>query len=250
MKFTSPLFVPLISFAITSKLSAAVISWSPPAELISVADVIQGTLSTTGVNGGYNVVTINGVTYQRFNGPNFGQITSQPTAITATGQNNAIYGFSQAGADVYSVPTGNMALDTLLATHIYDGSSDNATGSISIQLNSLTVGAIYRVQLIGMADTRTSPSNFPLRSTTPDGGTTLLRRSSDLNNDGTARVNFSVGTFVADATTQNITIEGRGTGSGGGFSGVIIAQDTIPEPSSALLIGLSGAFLFLRRRVA
>ena len=218
--------------------NGATITWGAATELKTASDLIAGVISTTGINGGYDAPVVNGVTYQNYSGPtNYTQFTGQPTAITTTYSTMAAT-FSQAMADIYSVETGNAGLNTLLATSLYNSGTD----TITIQMNSLTIGANYRVQLVGLADTRGSFSEF---WTSPDGGTTKLYRYVDLGDaDSVKNVLYSIGSFTANATTQSFTTTGN---SGGGFSAMVIAQDTIPEPSAALL-GSLGMLALLRRR--
>jgi hypothetical protein len=221
--------------------NGATITWGAATELKTASDLIAGVISTTGINGGYDAPVVNGVTYQNYSGPtNYTQFTGQPTAITTTYSTVAAT-FSQAMTDTYSVETGDTGLNTLLATHIYNTSNSGAD-TITIQMNSLTIGANYRVQLVGNADNRGAYDNI---WTSPDGGTTKLYRYVDLGDaDSVKNVLYSIGSFTANATTQSFTTTGS---SGGGFSAMVIARDTIPEPSAALL-GSLGMLALLRRR--
>jgi hypothetical protein len=223
--------------------NGATITWGAANELKTASDLIAGVISTTGINGGYDAgVTVNGVTYQNYSGPDdYTQFTGQPAAITTTYTDEAI-AFSKDQTDIYSLETGDPGLDTLLATHLY--TMDN-TAAITIQMNSLTIGANYRVQLVGIADNR---GDYNTLWTSPDGGTTKLYRYADLGDaDSDKNVLYSIGSFTANATTQSFTITGGGDIGGGGFSAMVIAQDTIPEPSAALL-GSLGMLALLRRR--
>lgn len=95
---------------------------------------------------------------------------------------------------------------------------------------------------MGIADTRGA---YHTLWTSPDGGDTKLYRYADLGDaDSFKNVLYSIGSFTADATTQSFTTTGS---NGGGFSAMVIAQDTIPEPSAALL-GSLGMLALLRRR--
>ena len=95
---------------------------------------------------------------------------------------------------------------------------------------------------MGIADTRGA---YHTLWTSPDGGDTKLYRYADLGDaDSFKNVLYSIGSFTADAPTQSFTTTGS---NGGGFSAMVIAQDTIPEPSAALL-GSLGMLALLRRR--
>lgn len=227
--------------ALTDAANAATITWGAATELVSNADLISGAISTVGVNGGNDVVTINGVTYEAYAGPDYGQFTADVASLTTTYENQA-GGFS-GDIGIYSPDTGDAGLNSLLDTQLYD--TTNGTGSITVTFNTV-IGAEYRFQLMGLADDR---GDFNTRTTSPDGGTTSLLRFADLDSDTVSHVTYSIGSFTADSSTQSITITG-GNGSSGGFSGLIIAQDTaaVPEPSSTALLGLGGLALILRRR--
>ena len=115
-------------------------------------------------------------------------------------------------------------------------SSFGFANSLTYTLDNLTVGLSYDIQFF-FNDSR--DASFANRTLIVDDG-----------NGNVATVdNFTsvTGTFIAEAETQDFTL----TGSNGAhinliaFSGGVLP---VPEPSSALLLGLGGLALGLRRR--
>jgi hypothetical protein len=141
-----------------------------------------------------------------------------------------------------NTPTSN----TLLARTGSFGTNGVAS---NVNLTGLTSGHTYRIQAL-VYDGRGDPG-IPGRTVEFDG----------INQGQYANGIFSVdwgdgllvtGTFVADATTQDFTIETFNSGSastGGQLNAITLYQTAIPEPSTALLGGL-GLLALLRRRRA
>ena len=195
--------------------SAATISWDAAVINTTAADIItDGSLHIAVDAASSNDNTINGVTF----------VGGNPLVSNAEGN-------FWTGAGVNT--TGDAGLDDLLNSHSYTGGTPSLA---SFDINSLTVGDSYAIQIIAVGDTRgccgTRTQNY-------DGGGGI---SADLTRSDPASV---VGFFVADGLTQTINVNGS---QDGGLSGYQVRNVTIPEPSSALLslVGLLG--LTARRR--
>ena len=60
---------------------------------------------------------------------------------------------------------------------------------------------------------------------------------------------YVIGTFTADATTQQIVFQGEGTGLNGGSTQINAFQlRAIPEPASTELLGIFGVYGMCQRR--
>ena len=194
--------------------SAATISWDAAVINTTAADIItDGSLHIAVDAASSNDNTVNGVTF----------VGGNPLVQNAEGSF-----WTQAG-----VTTGDAGLDDLLNSHSYTGGNPSLA---SFDINSLTVGDSYAIQIIAVGDTR---GCCAARTQNYDGGGGI---SADLTRSDPASV---VGFFVADGVTQTITVNGS---QDGGLSGYQVRNVTIPEPSSALLslVGLLG--LTARRR--
>ena len=194
--------------------SAATITWDAAVINTTAADIItDGSLHIAVDAASSNDNTINGVTF----------VGGNPLASNAEGSF-----WTQGG-----VTTGDVGLDDLLNSHSYTGGNPSLA---SFDINSLTVGDSYAIQIIAVGDTRNCCAG---RTQNYDGGGGI---SADLTRSDPASV---VGFFVADGVTQTITVNGS---QDGGLSGYQVRNVTIPEPSSALLslVGLLG--LAARRR--
>ncbi|NWK56284.1 PEP-CTERM sorting domain-containing protein [Verrucomicrobiaceae bacterium N1E253] len=140
-----------------------------------------------------------------------------------------------------NIPTAN----TLLAregTYGVDGAAD------TVSLSGLTIGNTYRIQAL-VYDGR-GDAGITGRTIEFDG----LNQNQYANGvsgstwgDGL----LVTGTFVADATTQDFTVEAfTGATSKGGQLNALLVHETavVPEPTTTALLGLGGLALILRRR--
>lgn len=112
------------------------------------------------------------------------------------------------------------------------------SGSFTFDITGLNVGDSYDIQIFAVGDTRGCCSTRT-QSFSGDG----VVFSDLLSRNDPSSV---VGSFVADADFQTITVNGP---TDPGLSGFQVRNVTaIPEPSAFLLAGLSGLSLLLRRR--
>ncbi len=159
------------------------------------------------------------------------------------------------GDHTFGVSTVDANLDLLYlqANYNYDSTSP-------ITLTGLTIGVEYELQsffgyhIIGAGITmnRRRMLFYPSRSDKINGGgmtmnvgdsITIQKTSSGPVNNGA----WIIGTFTADATTQNFH-SASGSSKKNFISGYQLRDiSSVPEPSSAVLIGLGGLALILRR---
>jgi hypothetical protein len=134
----------------------------------------------------------------------------------------------------YYTPVGETNLDAVLDSHSYVAGGGE-TARARVDLAGLTVGAPYRVQVIGVSDLRDCCSG---RIQTVDDGAGSI--SGPLQR---GLANFVIGTFTADAATQSLFVGGI---NDPGLSGLQLRL--VPEPASAGLLALAAAVGLLRRR--
>lgn len=116
-------------------------------------------------------------------------------------------------------------------------SNGNNVGTIT--LSGLTNGNQYKVQFF-MNDNR---AGIPTRTMDYSTGASSI---STTRGDGQS----VIGTFIADATTQNISFDGtNGVNEPDlALNGYILSTSVVPEPSSLAFLGLGGLALFAHRR--
>jgi hypothetical protein len=204
----------LTALSLTTVTPAAVISWGDATAVSTVADI-----STSGTL----VEAIN-----------FSALDAVPGSVTASGvtftNNGSMIGKDNNG-DFYLGSTGDADYDQLLSDLDYGGLSGLIT--LSLGGGSLTSGFSYEIQ-IWYSD------NDPTRTMQYGDGN---GNTVDLLNNG----QFVIGTFTADGTSQALTLDPLGFGQS--HINACQVRKSIPEPSSAaLLLGLCGFALTLRRR--
>ena len=179
-------------FALTGGASAASITWSNAVTITSDADI-----STNGTfqYGGYysttaNPVTVNGVTFiGSANSRNFPNVT---TSFDANEFGDPTIGAGTGLSANYRILLGARAYHSL------------KTNVCTVTLEDLTIGALYAVQ-IWMQDSRiwgVGRSN----SVTSSGGNTVVLDYNHTDAVG-GRGQFSIGTFIADAASQQIRVQ-------------------------------------------
>ena len=134
-------------------------------------------------------------------------------------------GYHEASSDLSKTGTYNAALST-------------------VSLSSLELGKSYRVQAL-IYDGRGGQNGRTVEFDGSDQGQFGYGVGGVTWGDGL----LVTGTFVADATTQDFTIEAFNVGgatAGGQLNAILVHE--VPEPSSAALLGLGGLALILRRR--
>ncbi len=199
-----------ISIVMITSASAATISW--------------GDFDLDAAPGEIN---LNGTFVEAFNiVSNDSQLNTSTTTIngvTFTAKNL----FNNSNAVPFGANTGDANLDLL---YLYAGDQLNP-----ITLTDLAIGGEYELQIF------LSYAGFKMNV---GDGTTIQKTSSGTIEDGA----WIIGTFTADATTQNYQSQLEGIPFNF-LSGYQLRDiSSVPEPSSTVLIGLGGLALILRRR--
>ena len=261
------------SFAITSSVlavavtaQASLITWQPSVDLVA-GGLNDEFISTNGTSviafSGSNStdpLVLNGVTFQSVNNTGtapftgVGGVSFTSTATDTAGP--ATFGAGELGA------AGNADLTNLLQGAIFNGGGTQTLGG-------LVIGQAYEIQLI-VNDAR-GGTGAGIRDTAwevglTDGVGTTIAGIADLtnrpfNDSASTAVNgdFIIGTFTADATgSQSFDFGATRAGYTLGDELVNVNNGqaqingfqlrAVPEPSSALLIGLAGTALMFRRR--
>ena len=204
-------------------LRAASIAWDTPRPITGASDIsLMGTYvgSWAPYNGDANQFPVNGVTFQGFD-------TLGITQSSFDGGGNFF--------NSHTIPDNNY--NSLLGYGVYSNDGD---ASFVINGNGgqpLTPGNVYQVQL-WISDPRALGGG--VRSATVNGSAPVLYPS-----DGSGMGQYLIGTFTADAPTQQFTIAANASAQ---LNLVQLRQ--VPEPSGALLGVMTGLLMLGRRRRA
>ena len=194
--------------------SAATITWGSATTITNNASDV----STTGTTfAGYlgidsvDTVTLNGVVF-----------TGQIPGMTRTDSSTR---FSQGTTGDYA----DLLMD----------SASPPGGSGTINLTGLAIGQAYEVQIWS---TDQNGIGTPNKVTTVNGGGGTVELQQEAFAGGPGQ--FAIGTFTADATTQDLAIS-----STRGWPQISALQvRVVPEPWSLALLGLGGLLIGVRRR--
>ncbi|NBW87049.1 MAG: hypothetical protein EBR23_09540 [Planctomycetia bacterium] len=210
-------------------------TWQQPQTIFSSGDVsVSGALAAAlniGPGGGTVSTTINGVTFTPWNFPavDFSQSTSSTSLNQYTFTMTADAGSSLWSRTATSTAAPYSALapeyKTLLATA---GAAQDFDGSrpMTLTIGGLAIGQQYLFQ---WWSDRSDADSGVARATA--GGVVNLSYNTTGSSGGVGQ--YGVGTFVADATTQNVVFDaqnGSTSGSYGWINGFQIR--VVPEPST------------------
>ena len=234
-----------------SLTNATPVTWGTAFELTSDSqiDVSGGTVRAYNGGTGDVTATLSGksVTFLGVDngGSSFDRIVSDPADI-AYGQTNAAstVPWASSDLDLYTPSTGNADLDTVLDSQIVADGSGVGVDALTILLENLSVGQLYRVQIVGAAHDDKFRADYVdgLEGDTAVG----LGRWRDLDSDAVYHVPSIIGTFTANSTTEDINIVVDVTGKSPGFSALLLTA--VPEPTSASIALAACAMLVPLRR--
>ena len=218
-----------------SKYAAALAAATSAISSASAAVITFGTadLTTTATD-----ISTNGTSVQATNLVSDNSLAGGTTIVNGvTFQNTNLFGNGYAPLNP-GITIGDAA-DGLYSSFGYGGATTQT-------LTGLTIGQQYELQIF-MGDNRGCCNGRSLTVGDADGDTSNDVTFAYGSGNGANGASI-IGTFTADATTQNffVTIS---TASSAELSAFQLRDITpVPEPSSTALIGLGGLALILRRR--
>ncbi len=211
------------------------ITWGSAQTISGDTDV-----STTGTlvrayNFGFNPITsptVNGVFFQ-----GLGPFASTPdTSVALVGTGAFRGGFSGFGSALAPFANLSPSYQQLANSGLFQD-----VGTVTLTMSLLTIGQQYQIE-VWVNDSR--GSNGPGRSETvqsPGGPTVTLVYNNTSAEGGVGQ--FAIGSFTADATTQQVIFTGLGTSPSAQMQAYLLRA--VPEPSAMLLLvlGVGAAFL-------
>ena len=202
--------------AFTSAIQAAPISWSTPFDSTGSTDVVN-----------------NGVFVEAFNmGAGASDVTVNSVDFTAT---NAILNKSTSASFLSGATSGDSAYDDLLDSLDFGNGTSH---SIEIGGGDLKIGTTYTIQA-WFTDLRSCCNDRTM--VLGDGGTNTV----GINASGAGLGQFAIGTFVADAGTQTLSLASPGFGNVH-LSAYQVRE--VPAPATLALMGLALLGFGIRRR--
>jgi hypothetical protein len=213
----------LASFAFLATSHAAVISWGAATNITSTTDISTSGTSLVAHNGGASNVTVNTVPF---------------TAADLLAGSGVSVGQLAGGT------TGDAGLNTLLDEVDFGGGG----GLVSSDLGSFTSGNTIEVQVF-FTDQRTGQQDRVMQYGSSTGGGTVNLEANPDNTTGSPFGSFATGTFVADGSDPDLTLDAQEFGNAH-FSAIQVRDlgPAVPEPSRTLLALLGLAGLARRRR--
>ncbi len=149
--------------------------------------------------------------------------------------------------------TGNATLDSVLNSSVWADGRVFGFSTLVVELNALSIGKEYQVQIVANGDTRPPRGANIERNisaitvndgTGPDG---LSGNSSeelgvfrDLDGDGFRHVNSVIGTFAADDVSQTLNLV-LANGRNPGFSLIVVSERAEPLPGDYNADGIVNA---------
>jgi hypothetical protein len=187
----------LLAFFLWPKLARAQVTWSAPATVVGDTDILTVGNVLYAYDWGNNTVTVNGV---NFAASSSGSGASPNVAFTVStgGINNNTTAFGSTSATPFT--SLSAAYQGILKGGDY-ANSGNAT--ITVTLNSLTVGDEYAVQL-WVNDDRSGEAT---RTETVTGSNSVLLAYNAIQSAGGVG-QYIIGVFTAATTSQTFTLLG------------------------------------------
>ena len=212
---------------------AATIAWGPATTIAGDSDVsTTGTLVHAANAGDDAPATVNGVTFVAMP-----TTTSGPFALTSAGA--LIKVASQYGIDAAPYNTLSAGHRELLGSGWFTHTPPATPPAVTLTISALTPGTAYEFQW-WVHDARATDDFTRTTSAAAAAGGTSVVLQHNVQDAGGGVGQFAVGTFVADAATQQIVFRGAG-GNANAASTQINAMQlrVVPEPSSLALAVLA-----------
>jgi hypothetical protein len=229
MKLHSTLIATAFAALSTFTADAALITWGSAQNIAGDSDVsLDGTLVGAfngSLNGGPAVVTVNGVDFARVS-----------IFFPATG----IFSFANSGgAGGTNNVTASAPFSSLSASYQSLLAQNIESNPFTLTISGLTLGDAYAFQWWSNLSGSVNLSNLSATTTATAGNAVTL--DANIGNVAGGLGQYVIGTFVADAFTQNVQFTGP---INAGQLRQLPRVSTVPEPGTAALLGVMLAGLF------
>ena len=213
-------------------LHAASITWGAPTGITGNSDVSTNGTLIGAVNFNGPATTVNGVNFQ---------------ALATTGPSNTVGNFNLSAPFFYPPQnTGDGAAPFVSLSSGYKfllGSAAATGGTMTLTMSGLNIGQSYEFE----AWVNNSRPGFTFQVDVMAGNTVTLDPNSSLAAGGLGQ--FVIGTFVADASSQQVEFSNSEAAVVNGFQLRQVTSPVVPEPGTALFgMALLGAAGLTRRR--
>lgn len=237
------LFVAVVATIFTivanDSIVADVIEWDSPVTIGGDSDVsLNGTLvAAFNCADGTQSLTVNGVTFESIGFGSSGPSVSNGNFLLSAGS-GVVSGVDSAfgsAVDPFSSLSANY--QNLLDSSLFTFVPDNPAPPMTLEISDLVIGQTYEFQW-WVNDSRDTGDLD--RTTTATAGNSVTLEHNVANFEG-GMGNYVIGSFTADATTQQILFQGLGTGPNGGATQINAFQLRaigVPEPTSISVLGI------------
>jgi hypothetical protein len=216
---------------------AALGGWFSPTHAANITWQMPVSITTANATLAVDTNVVGAATFG--GGPTTVITATHPGGINFTADGGGVATVTQTGGEISNTSgfsgSGNANFDSVLGNFAYDGNP------IIVQLQNLSIGQTYEIQVFGLDDRDCCGSRTMYFSDGNGNNSAIFAEQTNV---------YVLGTFTANAHTQNVQAVGADQFQSN-FNAVVV--NSVPEPASLVLFGVGAVGLFAvasRRRAA